>query len=49
MIPITSDDIKKKSLDVGIINIKHEEQTISCIAYRVSIANVLCRSREESI
>ena len=41
MIPIISADIKKKSLDVGIINIKHEEQTIAGIAYRVSIADVL--------
>jgi len=49
MIPIISDDIKKKSLDVGIINIKHEQQTILGIAYLVSIANVLCRSRGESI
>jgi len=41
MIPIISDDIKRKALDVGIIAIKHEEQTISGIAYRVSIADVL--------
>ena len=41
MIPIISDDIKKKSLDVGIIAIKHEEQTIAGIQYRVSIADVL--------
>ena len=41
MIPIISDDIKKKSLDVGIIAIKHEQQTIAGIQYRVSIADVL--------
>lgn len=41
MIPIISDDIKKKALDVGIIAIKHEQQTIAGIQYRVSIADVL--------
>ena len=41
MIPIISDDIKKKALDVGIVHIKHEQQTIAGIQYRVSIADVL--------
>lgn len=41
MIPIISDDIKKKALDVGIIAIKHEQQTIAGNQYRVSIADVL--------
>lgn len=41
MIPIISDDIKKKALDVGIVAIKHEHQTIAGIQYRVSIADVL--------
>ena len=41
MIPIISDDIKNKALDVGIIHIKHEDQTIAGIKYRVSIVDVL--------
>ena len=41
MIPIISDTIKTAALDVGIIHIKTEQQTIAGIEYRVSIADVL--------
>ena len=41
MIPIISDSIKTGALDVGIIHMRTEQQTIAGIEYRVSIADVL--------